>query len=317
MGHMSTTRVRMSPDSRREQLIALGVQLLATRSLEDLSIETLAEEAGISRGLLYHYFGNKQAFHTAVVQRASDDLFRVTAPSGEGSALEQLAGSLARYVDYVAENYQGYVSLVRGAAGGHEGLRQIYDESRAALTGRLFDGPLAEEAAELGLTDTPAVRLLVRGWAAFTEEVVLDWVRDNRGITRDELLLMLAASLPGILAPMRPQDDTDDRTPSYLRTTTGPGCTIEDMSDLPPDSGPAPEPTSAGCRPEAGMARPGVVASCCGRSGADLGDPRRARWRGPGQRLGRRRRRTLRSGAQRHPSGRTLPPSRHDERPPA
>jgi AcrR family transcriptional regulator len=122
---MSTTRVRMSPDSRREQLIALGVQLLATRSLEDLSIETLAEEAGISRGLLYHYFGNKQAFHTAVVQRASDDLFRVTAPSGEGSALEQLAGSLARYVDYVAENYHGYVSLVRCAAGGHEGLRQI------------------------------------------------------------------------------------------------------------------------------------------------------------------------------------------------
>jgi AcrR family transcriptional regulator len=207
---MSTTRVRMSPDSRREQLIALGVQLLATRSLEDLSIETLAEEAGISRGLLYHYFGNKQAFHTAVVQRASDDLFRVTAPSGEGSALEQLAGSLARYVDYVAENYHGYVSLVRGAAGGHEGLRQIYDESRAALTGRLFDGPLAEEAAALGLTDTPAVRLLVRGWAAFTEEVVLDWVRDNRGISRDELLLMLAASLPGILAPMRPQDDSKE-----------------------------------------------------------------------------------------------------------
>jgi AcrR family transcriptional regulator len=207
---MSTSRVRMSPDSRREQLIALGVQLLATRSLEDLSIETLAEEAGISRGLLYHYFGNKQAFHTAVVQRASDDLFRVTAPSGDGSALEQLAGSLARYVDYVAENYHGYVSLVRGAAGGHEGLRQIYDQSRAALTGRLFDGPLAEEAAELGLVDTPAVRLMVRGWAAFTEEVVLEWVRESRGITRDELLLMLAASLPGILAPMRQQDDEQE-----------------------------------------------------------------------------------------------------------
>jgi hypothetical protein len=62
----------------------------------------------------------------------------------------------------------------------------------------------------LGLTDTPAVRLLVRGWAAFTEEVVLDWVRESRGITRDELLLMLAASLPGILAPMRPKDADQD-----------------------------------------------------------------------------------------------------------
>lgn len=203
MGHMSTTRVRMSPDGRREQLLELGVRLFATRSLEDLSIETLAEEAGISRGLLYHYFGNKQDFHTAVVQRAADDLFRVTAPTGDGTPLEQLAGSLARYVDYVAENYHGYVSLLRGAAGGHEGLREIYEASRAALTDRLFEGPVAEEAAAIGLTDTPAIRLLVRGWAAFTEEVVVEWVRDSRGISRDELLVMLSASLPGILSPMR------------------------------------------------------------------------------------------------------------------
>jgi AcrR family transcriptional regulator len=199
---MSSTRVRMSPDSRREQLLGLGVRLFATRALEDLSIETLAEEAGISRGLLYHYFGNKQEFHTAVVRRAADDLFAVTAPTGEGSPLEQLAGSLARYVDYVAANYQGYLSLVRGAAGGHEGLREIYEESRAALTDRLFEGPVAEEAAALGLVDTPAVRLIVRGWAALTEEVVLDWVRDDRGITREELLVILSASLPAILAPL-------------------------------------------------------------------------------------------------------------------
>jgi AcrR family transcriptional regulator len=200
---MSTTRVRMTPGNRREQLLELGVRLFASRSLEDLSIETLAEEAGISRGLLYHYFGNKQEFHTAVVQRAADDLFAVTAPDGEGSPLEQLARSLDRFVDYVAENYEGYVSLVRGAAGGHEGLREIYESSRAALTGRLFDGPVAEEAAALGLTDTPAVRLVVHGWAAFVEDLVIEWVRDPRGIGRDELLVTLSASLPGLLAPFR------------------------------------------------------------------------------------------------------------------
>src|SRR3954451_8773698 len=111
-------RVRMTPEDRREQLLALGVRLLSTKSLDELSIETLAEEAGISRGLLYHYFGNKQDFHTAVVQRAADDLYDRTAPTGDGTPLEQLAGSLARYVDYVTENYQGYVSLIRGAAGG-------------------------------------------------------------------------------------------------------------------------------------------------------------------------------------------------------
>lgn len=200
MGHMSQTRVRMSPAGRREQLLELGVRLLATRTLEELSIETLAEEAGISRGLLYHYFGGKQEFHTAVVQRAADDLYAVTAPTGEGTALEQLAGSLARYVDYVVENYQGYVSLVRGAAGGHEELRKIYEQSRDALTGRIFSDEAIAEGSELGLVDTPAVRLLVRGWSSLTEEVVLEWVRDPRGVSREQLLDMLTGSLPALLS---------------------------------------------------------------------------------------------------------------------
>src|SRR6201995_1179298 len=205
MRHMNTSttataaRVRMSPDSRREQLLELGVRLLSTRPLDELSIETLAEEAGISRGLLYHYFGNKQDFHTAVVQRAADDLYARTAPTGEGTPLEQLAGSLARYVDYVAENYQGYVSLIRGAAGGHDEIRRIYEASRGALTDRIFEAAAAEEAAALGLADTPAVRLLVRGWSSFVEEVVVEWVRDPRGLTRDQLLVLLSGSLPGIL----------------------------------------------------------------------------------------------------------------------
>ena len=54
------------------------------------------------------------------------------------------------------------------------------------------------------LVERPAVRLLVRGWAAFMEEVVVEWVRDDRGVSRAELLDHLAASLPGILAPLRP-----------------------------------------------------------------------------------------------------------------
>ena len=158
------------------------------------------------------------------MRAAADDLFAVTAPAGEGSALEQLAGRWRATSTTSSENYEGYVSLVRGAAGGHEGLREIYEESRAALTGRIFEGPVAEEAAALGLVDTPAVRLVVRGWAALTEEVVLDWVRDDRGITRDELLLMLAC----VAARHPGPDATAGRRPRQLVTgqPRGPGCTM-------------------------------------------------------------------------------------------
>jgi AcrR family transcriptional regulator len=189
----------MKPDSRREQLLDLGTRLLSTRSLEDLSIELLAEEAGISRGLLYHYFGNKQEFHLAVVRRVVEDLYAITAPRDIGDPLEQLAVSLGAYVDFVVDNHAGYVSLVRAAAGGNEALREIYLQARRALTDRIFTIAGREQLAEYGVVDTPATRLLVEGWAAFAEEVVLGWVSDPHGLSRDELLHRLAHALPAMV----------------------------------------------------------------------------------------------------------------------
>jgi len=192
-------RLRMSPESRREQLLELGTKLLSTRTLDEISIEVLAEEAGISRGLLYHYFGNKQEFHLAVVRRAVDDLVAITAPRDIEDPLEQLAVSIGAYLDYVAENYTGYVSLVRAAAGGNEELRAIYDEGRAALTDRIFEVTGPEGLEALGLSDSATMRLLVKGWAAMLEEIIIDWVADPRGIAREELLGRLARALPAIV----------------------------------------------------------------------------------------------------------------------
>jgi AcrR family transcriptional regulator len=191
----TTTRTRLSPDQRRTQLLELGVSLLATRSLDELTIDVLAEEAGISRGLLYHYFGNKHDFREAVVRRAVADLIEQTAPPPGGEPLERLLASVAAYVDYVVANYQGYVSIVRGAAGGNETLRQVYEETRDALTDRIF----TEDAQGEIIPDTPAARLMVRGWSAMGEEMVLTWVADPRGVTRDQLLEALAASLPALV----------------------------------------------------------------------------------------------------------------------
>jgi AcrR family transcriptional regulator len=196
----SSPRVRMSHQERREQLLDIGLAMLATRPLEEMSIELLAEEAGISRGLLYHYFANKQEFHLAVVRRAVADLTAVTAPRDLADPMEQLTTSMAAYVDYVVDNYAGYVSLVHAAAGGNEELREIYLQARDALTSRVFEAVGAEELADLGIVDTPAARLLVQGWAALAEEMTISWVAGGRtSCTREQLLSMLAGALPALV----------------------------------------------------------------------------------------------------------------------
>ncbi|WP_435745452.1 TetR/AcrR family transcriptional regulator [Nocardioides sp. SYSU DS0663] len=202
------TRTRLSPEERRTQLLDLGVRLLATRSLDELSIDVLAEEAGISRGLLYHYFGGKHAFHEAVVRHAADDLIAQTAPPEDGEPLERLLSSVTAYVDYVVANHAGYVSLVKGAASGNDTLREIYEEARTALTGRIF----TEDPWGDVIPDTAVNRLLVRGWSAMVEELVLAWVADPTGVTREQLLDVVAGSLPSLVEAAAQRGSAQERS---------------------------------------------------------------------------------------------------------
>ncbi len=198
----ASPRVRMSPDSRREQLLELGVELFATRTLDELSIDVLAEAAGISRGLLYHYFGNKQEFHEAVVRRSVQDLIEVTAPVDSPDLMTRMTVSLANYVEYVVSNHTAYVSIVRAASGSNEAMREIYLGARDALVDRIFESASAEELEAVGLVDSPAMRLVARGWAAYAELVVLEWVEDDRGLSQEQLISIIGLSLAGIAASL-------------------------------------------------------------------------------------------------------------------
>jgi AcrR family transcriptional regulator len=200
MGDTTTTRPtrsRLSPAKRREQLLDLGVKQLSLKRLEDLSIDVLAEVAGISRGLLYHYFSNKRDFHLAILRRMADELITVTAPEGQREPLEQMVVSLEALFDFVGANHKAYLSFVAAAAGGDEEFHRIYEDARGVLTDRIFDKAGAEALAQLGIVDGPAVRLMVHGWSAMVEDVMLAWLADDRGIAHDEVIAMLASALVG------------------------------------------------------------------------------------------------------------------------
>lgn len=191
------SRVRMQPDERREQLIEIGVRMLETRPLDELSIDALAEEAGISRGLLYHYFATKTDFHVAVVKKLAEDLYRITAPTSDNDPLLQLRLSLDAYISYVIENHVTYVAMVRAVAGGNPEMAEIYRDARTALVERLFERAEVVEADIVA--DTPTTRLLAHSWAVWVEDVVLAWIADNSELSREALLEKMIAVLVTLL----------------------------------------------------------------------------------------------------------------------
>jgi AcrR family transcriptional regulator len=58
----------------REHLIEVATKLFAERGYEDTSIETVLQEASVSRGSLYHHFKNKEALFEAVLEAMENDI---------------------------------------------------------------------------------------------------------------------------------------------------------------------------------------------------------------------------------------------------
>ncbi|MFE5284124.1 TetR/AcrR family transcriptional regulator [Nocardia sp. NPDC056611] len=186
-------RVRLSPGERREQLITLGARMLRERALEDISIGEIAAQAGISRGLLFHYFPTKHDFHLAIVNHANAELLERTTPDPTLSLFDMLQDAIERYIAYVTENRTSYLALLRGPASASPELVALVNATRMALVDRI----LTEAPIPADDPDRPRLALAVRGWIAFVEETTLTWLREEP-IPREALVDMLVTSLPAL-----------------------------------------------------------------------------------------------------------------------
>jgi AcrR family transcriptional regulator len=173
---------RRSADDRRAQLVAIGLELLPTTPVQELTIDEVARRAGISRSLLFHYFATKREFYTAVISAAAGLLRDHVVPRPGTPAAGQLPGMLDRFVTWVETYRESYVAFVRGANGGDPWVADVYEQTREQLVEvALAAGPLPDGARQ---------RQLVRAWFAFTEDLVVQWTREPT-MTRDELLAVV------------------------------------------------------------------------------------------------------------------------------
>lgn len=194
-GGAARSRTRLPADDRRRQLVGIGLRMLTERPIHDLSVDTVAAAAGISRGLLFHYFPTKRDFYIAVVRAAARRLLRACEPSVDASPEQQLAQMLDGYVAFLERRRDPYVALFRGTAGGADYVRQIYEETREVFTARALSALRLDAAS-------PLVTLAVRGWFCFVEDTVLAWTVD-KPVDRDALVAMLVRSLNALVAAAR------------------------------------------------------------------------------------------------------------------
>jgi len=184
---------RLNVDERRRQLLDAGAALFAEHAYEEISMRDIAQAAGVSKPLLYHYFPSKiDLFKEAVAEKAAE-LARLIEPAGEGTPLGQLSNSLDAYLAWIEANARAWSKLVQSAASLPE-ARELIEGFRQ----RTMDMALARLAS--GGTPRPALRTTISGWLGFMDAAILDWTQHG-DLPREDLRdLLIAAFVAALLS---------------------------------------------------------------------------------------------------------------------
>ncbi|MGW3339405.1 TetR/AcrR family transcriptional regulator [Streptomyces sp. NPDC001009] len=184
------TRVRLKPEERRTQLIGIGLRLLVTRPIHEMSVDEVAAEAGISRGLLFRYFPTKRDYYVAVVRAAARRVLLHAEPPADGTPAERMLGIVDGFVSFVQRRKDNYVALVRAGAGGDDLVLEVFEDTRRTLVDRVLDAADVRDPA-------PLLRLAVRGWLAMAEEMAVD--ATDEVVTTADLVELLAVQLERVV----------------------------------------------------------------------------------------------------------------------
>lgn len=180
---------RLDVDERRQQLLERGAELFTSHPYDKLSMSKIAAEAGISKGLLYHYFPSKRAFFEATLGAWAERLRERTEPDPDLPPIEQLQGSLDGFLSMVEENAVAYRNLMQSATVPE--IRDLIEEVRRLTAERILGGLYADNPP-------PKARTAVSGWLWFMDGACLDWI-EHRDVEREELRDLLLGVLMGAL----------------------------------------------------------------------------------------------------------------------
>lgn len=187
---MPKKRERLSHEQRVQRILATSQHLFSTRAYDVIAIEDLAAAAGMSKGLLYHYFSSKRDLYLATLRHVLAQMLQFT------ELHPHLHAGLSEVLS-LFEQYPGLAKMVlRGGIGSDAEADALLAAYRQQQLTRVYHG--------LGFSGAhPLVLLGLRGWLSLLEEVCLQWVV-QRGVARDQVVLLLEQSLQAILTATVP-----------------------------------------------------------------------------------------------------------------
>lgn len=182
-------RTRLSADDRRAQILAVASDVLRSRPYGDVSLDEIADKAGVARGLINHHFGTKRDLYLEVAKSTIHAPELPVPEYVQGQTLrERIELSVGGWLDMIEENRAVWLDSLRTGMGDPE-IAELAEQAREQA---------AEQAVRvmgLGPVEelTPERRGLMRAWQALAEGAVVQWLLYDR-LSRDQVQNLIVES---------------------------------------------------------------------------------------------------------------------------
>lgn len=192
-------RTRLDPDVRRDQILDAAAALFRDSEYSTVPLAEVAERAGVTRGLVHHYFGSKRGLYLAVVERSVriPPEVRLIPPGATGD-FDQIVGACVRSWMHLIRTAGGLWSGLADTGGGDTELDAIIDSARDELVERMIDELPFPPGADPAL-----LRPVLRSYAALARVASTEWLvrhtldgRATEALLRAALLSLIEQVLP-------------------------------------------------------------------------------------------------------------------------
>jgi AcrR family transcriptional regulator len=205
---MNTPRYsRLAPGQRRDQILDAANALFAQRAYDEVSIEDIASSAGVTRGLVHHYFGGRKDVYIGLLERLGAQREEQLRPPVGRSARARVADSVSRWLDWTEANRTMWLSTIaQGEDIADPEVRRVVADlvRRAAALLATYHADIAE--------DSPRLRYALECWTGLNRAATRRWLRGDA--TREATHELLASTLEHVLRTFGARPEPNRRTSS-------------------------------------------------------------------------------------------------------
>lgn len=196
---------RTRAEQRSEQLLVAAARLMERSGSQAVSMQALAEEAGVSVGLIYRYFDSKDDLLLAVIVNVLNSLAeRVPAAieTAEPDPVERLAAAFRAYCEVIDEHHHAAALTYRESrsltGGGRRKIMELEVQTsepfRVLLRAGIETGLLAPVDVELAAYN---LVLIAHGW------VLKHWYIERSLSFEEYVRVQTALALRALVEPRR------------------------------------------------------------------------------------------------------------------